>query len=311
MKKMAERKPFILLTVLALIFSFCAGAAAESMPAGEEARVVTWKLTAPDINTDELVALTFGITPEEAQTQNSGKTIVKENRDPGYAWSLKGVEGGPFCDAGPVLSDRTEYQTRFYSSPTYFECPYSYQYNLDSWNTIPEESGFDAPRAAETVQAAAEILERLGLNRESWKAEPVFFTTMGRMAGTTRSRKVLFEETLEGLPVRWSEASLDGDTPLPFFPADKCCAILVFSDEEGLLKITGNWCSFEPLSRADHLLSAEEIAALFTRAGCRNPEPEACWFLHKDGGTVTATLAWRVENSYLNAVDGSWLQTGK
>ena len=150
----------------------------------------------------------------------------------------------------------------------------------------------------------------LGLNRESWKAEPVFFTTLGRMAGTTRSRKVFFEETLEGLPVRWSDDSLDGDSHI-IAPADKCCAVLVFSDEEGLLQISGNWCSFEPLSRADHLLSAEEIVSLFVKAGCRNPEPEACWFLHRDGNAATATLAWRVENSYLNAVDGSWLQTGK
>ena len=307
---MAERKLFILLTVLVLMFSLCAGAAAETIPAGNEARVVTWKLTAPEINTDELVALTFGITPEEVQSQNSGKSIVKENRDPGYAWSLKGVEGGPYCDAGPMSSDSTGIQTRFYSRPTYFDSPYSYQFNLDSWNTFREESGFDAPRAAETVQAAAEILERLGLNRESWKAEPVFFTTLGRMAGTTRSRKVFFEETLEGLPVRWSDDSLDGDSHI-IAPADKCCAVLVFSDEEGLLQISGNWCSFEPLSRADHLLSAEEIVSLFVKAGCRNPEPEACWFLHRDGNAATATLAWRVENSYLNAVDGSWLQTGK
>ncbi len=307
---MAERKLFILLTVLVLMFSLCAGAAAETAPAGNGARVVTWKLTAPEINTDELVALTFGITPEEARSQNSGKSIVKENRAPGYAWSLKGVDGGPFCLAGPISADRAGIQTQFYSRPTYSESSYTYQFNLDSWNTIREESGFNAPRAAETVQAAAEILERLGLNREGWKAEPVFFTTLGRMAGTTRSRKVFFEETLEGLPVRWSDDSLDGDSHI-IAPADKCCAMLVFSDEEGLLQISGNWCSFEPLSRADHLLSADDTEALSVKAGCRNPEPEACWFLHRDGNAATATLAWRVKNSYLNAVDGSWLQTGK
>ena len=35
---------------------------------------------------------------------------------------------------------------------------------------------------------------------------------------------------------------------------------------------------------------------------------EACWFLSVNGQEATATLAWRVGNSYLSAVDGTWLQ---
>ena len=36
---------------------------------------------------------------------------------------------------------------------------------------------------------------------------------------------------------------------------------------------------------------------------------EECWFLSVNVQEATATLAWRVGNSYLSAVDGTWLQT--
>ena len=78
-----------------------------------------------------------------------------------------------------------------------------------------------------------------------------------------------------------------------------------------LLSADANWCAFEPLAKADTLLSDAEIAAVFTAAGYQDPKPEACWVLHIDGNSATATLARRVENSYVSAVDGSWLQTGK
>ena len=74
--------------------------------------------------------------------------------------------------------------------------------------------------------------------------------------------------------------------------------------------IGGNWCSFEPLASADTLLPEEEITALFAASGRTGQVPEKCWFMHIDGKEATATLAWRVGYSYLNAMDGSWLQDG-
>ncbi len=38
-------------------------------------------------------------------------------------------------------------------------------------------------------------------------------------------------------------------------------------------------------------------------------EVKATRFVSVNGQDATATLAWRVGNSYLSAVDGTWLQT--
>ena len=184
-----------------------------------------------------------------------------------------------------------------------------YRYD-NSLNILPEESGFDAPRSEESVKAAAEVLEQLGLNGEHWKAEPLFFASCGRFTGCKTSRKVVFEETLDGLPLRWSEASLCSGRDLSGFSARRYDIEVVFSDENLLMTVNGNWCAFEPLTRSDSLLSEEEIASVFGAAGKSAPHPEKCWFLHPEGSEVIATLAWRVGNGYVNAADGSWLQTG-
>ena len=91
---------------------------------------------------------------------------------------------------------------------------------------------------------------------------------------------------------------------------EKCVMEVVFSDEHGLMFMGGSWCTFEPVSYTDSLLSEEEIVSIFTQAGRTGQSPEKCWFMHLDGKEASATLAWRVGNSYINAVDGSWLQAG-
>ena len=78
--------------------------------------------------------------------------------------------------------------------------------------------------------------------------------------------------------------------------------------------LEGNWCSFEPLTRASEVLRAEDALPQFRQAGLVNTDDdssalEECWFLSVNGQEATATLAWRVGNSYLSAVDGTWLQT--
>ena len=303
---MNKKNFFCLAAALMLAFSLCAGAAADG--AG---RTVTWRVTEAKIDTDALVSLTFTMADGKAAPHKERK-----DTDGGVVsryWDAKDPDADLFCFVGPSPYKLSGIQNSFYVVRSLAGSPFSYLYTLDDWNTIPQESGFAAPRAEETVQAALDIAAGLGLNGEHWQAKPVFFSTLGRMAGTTKSRKVLLEETLEGLPVRWSTVSLDDNRPdngkAP--PrANKCAVELVFSDEEGLLKLDGSWCAFEPLAKSAELLSDEAAAAVFAAAGFTDPKPEACWFLHIDGKTATATLAWRLEVNYVDAVSGSWLQTG-
>ena len=274
--------------------------------ADETSRVVVWRVTAPDIDTEALREETFGTDISQVQAER--------RRNSSVFWFLD-EEGIPFC--GISHGHGAEgIQTRFdiYRHADVGE-ERTYYYNLDEWNVIPVESGFDTPRAEETLAEAQSLLARLGLVTENVAPEPVSFSTLGRMEGTAKCRKVVFVQTLEGLPIRWSAGSLYflGEERSRVI-VDPCYITVAYSDEDGLLMLEGNWCAFEPLTRASEYLRAEDALPLFRQAGfvraADDPSAlEACWFLSISGQEATATLAWRVGNTYLSAVDGTWLQT--
>ena len=291
----------VLLILCALLLSLSLGAAV-----AEESRTVVWRVTAPAINAEALQTETFGTDLSAVQEE-------KREYDSLF-WSLTG-EGIPFCGIDHNRGAEN-LQARFdiYRHADAGE-ERTYYYNLDTWNAIPEESGFGAPRAAETLAEGQSLLARLGLATENVAPMPVSFSTLGRMEGTTPCRKAVYALTLEGLPVRWSAELLRDDGPTrPAILIDPCYVTVVYSDEDGLLMLEGNWCSFEPLTRASEVLRAEDALPLFRQAGLVNTDDdssalEECWFLSVNGQEATAILAWRVGNSYLSAVDETWLQT--
>ncbi len=269
-----NKKTLCLLGCLLLVFSFLTAASGQTAPADGE-QVTEWK-----------------VAGWECDSRNISMLCMSR-----------------FCRDLPVLR-LSEPAGQNYIRIDWVESDDPVYCYGNSLNILPEESGFDAPRSEESIKAATEVLDRLGLNGEHWKAEPLFFASYGRFTGCKTSRKVVFEETLDSLPLRWSEASLYNGRNLSGFSAARYDIEIVFSDENLLLTVNGNWCSFEPLARSGSLLSGEEIAAVFEAAGQSGPRPEKCWFLHPEGSEVIATLAWRVGNGYVNAADGSWLQTG-
>ena len=291
-------------TLLVLLAALCLGAASAEKTDTAGGRVVVWKVTEPVIDIETLKDEAFN-----RNTENEWTDIQEEKREfNSRFWDVKSEEGPPFCGVeswlgtGYLLSFDIFRQADYYGK-------YKYYYDLGQYKTIPEESGFGAERAAETIAQSEDLLKRLGLYGESWQPRAVSFTTCGRMKGTTKSRKVLFEETLDGLPVRWSQNSLYDNTRGKEPTAYYLYAEAAWSDEEGLLKVEGYWSGFEPLTRAENTISAEEAAARFAEAGLKDKQPEACWFLSGNGKEATATLAWRVEHTFLSAVDGIWLQT--
>ena len=276
---MNRKRIISLLLCLSLSFPVLCGAPAEGTASADGKQVCVWKVCRWEHHPENLKALNLS-RPDKNRP-------ILENYEP-FSAETAGFQSSPWIVWVYDESDG----------------PYHYQ---DMYNVIPEESGFNAPRSEETVSAAAEALDLLGLNGESWQARPLYFCTLGRYAGGLKSRKAVFEETLEGLPVRWSEESLDVEANRNAH-MEKCVMEVVFSDEHGLMFIGGNWCTFEPVSYTDSLLSEEEITSVFTAAGRTGQPPEKCWFMHLDGRKATAVLAWRVGNSYINAIDGSWLQ---
>ena len=291
-------------TLLLLLAVFCLGTATAEKTDTAGGRVVVWKVTEPEIDIDTLLDETFS-----RNTANEITNIREEKSEiNGRFWEVEGDDCLPFCGMESWLG--TGYMISFdiYRHDD-SSGKYKYHYGLGTENSIPEESGFGAERAAETITRSEDLLKRLGLYEESYQPSPVSFTTYGRMEGTTKSRKVLFEEMLDGLPVRWSQSSLYDNTRGKEPTAYYLYSEVVWSDEEGLLKMDSYWSGFEPLTRAENTLSAEEAAARFAEAGLKDQNPEACWFLSGNGKEATATLAWRVGYTFLSAVDGVWLQT--
>ena len=298
---MSKRSFLFILCTLLLSCSLCGTLA-------EESRTVVWRVTDPVINMEALQTETFGADLS---------SVREEQRDydsDSFVWSLTG-EGVPFCGIDHNRGAE-EIQARLSIARHADEGEErTYYYNLDEWNAIPEESGFDAPRAMETLTEGQSLLARLGLATENTAPAPVSFSTLGRMEGTTPCRKVVYVLALDGLPVRWSAESLrfeDGNQTKPII--DPCYVTIAYSDKDGLLMLEGTWCSFEPLTQAQEVLRAEDALPLFLQAGLVSTTDspsalEACWFLSVNGQEATATLAWRAGNSYLSAVDGTWLQT--
>ena len=296
MNNMWKKTAFCL--VLAVMAVLLAGAAF----ADGGGRVAVWRLTELDIDAETLLDETF-----DRKAGNGTPDILEEQRE--YSsrfWHLKGVNGVPFC--GISHGNKTvgiQIWVDIFRRSDLSE-KFGYYYGLGVWNSIPEESGFSAERAAETCDQAADLLKRLGLYGEHFEPKPVSFTTLGSMEGATKCRTVVFEELLEGLPVRWSaEALYFADNGAQAY---RNYAEVVYSDEEGLLKMEAYWCAFEPESRADKVLSREEAIERFASVGIRDTDPEACWFLSSDGKEAKAVLAWRSGMFFLSAVDGTWLQ---
>jgi len=226
-----------------------------------------------------------------------------DRQDGRTLWIYQGATSNPFCSAGPSFPHAAGIQGAFniYRVDDSRD-GHLYLYNLDTMVVIPQESGFDAPRAHEFIAKGLDLLAFLGCD----DAEPLYFVTLGAGEGMTKSYKVVYQQTLNGLPLRWSQEALEDMVEKPA-QVEGCYAEVIYSDEDGLLQASGAFCNFTPLGSQEGTVSQSEAARLFAQRGLTNP-PELCYFLTYEPGGATATLAWRVASAFLSAVNGEWLQ---
>ncbi|MBR3016215.1 MAG: hypothetical protein IKH57_03900 [Clostridia bacterium] len=227
-------------------------------------------------------------------------------RDKRTGWLTKGAGGPPFCSIGPTTDYAEGIQGEFSIYRYSDEGDKDYWFSMDDHNTIPEESGFDAPKAKTTVQQALELLSRLGVT----DVEPVYFSALGSLQGSAKCYKVVLRQTLNGLPVHWGQSVMKTQNDIIFNIADGCEAVVVYSDQDCLLNANGRFCDFMPIGPRTGTVSQAEAEAKFAQNGLTASKPEQCYFLSIDGAYATATLAWRVANTYLSALTGEWLQLG-
>ncbi len=235
-----------------------------------------------------------------------GQVEEQKRSDSRRGWLLKGSSGLPFCAAGPLSDRAAGIQGSFHIYRVNDAGERYYWYNFNSWNTIASESGFDAPKAKVTVDQAKVLLERLGVT----DVEPVFFSAMGSMAGATKCYKAVLRQTLNGLPVYWGQSVMVTIDDVEFNVAEGCGATVIYSDEDGLLTAEGSFCDFKPIGPKTGTVTQAEAAAKFAERNLTASAPEQCYLLNLNAELATATLAWRVANTYLSAVTGEWLQLG-
>lgn len=310
-----KRAGAFLLCMIMLLACLCGAAAAEEKNLAQDASqgtVVVWKVVAPEFNTEYLLDCTF-----DRRTAEQAPEIEEEIRDGNIRfWDLKGKDSLPFCSVGPVYPESAGIQNRFSITRHADEGDErNYWYYMDEDNIIPSKSGYEDLEKSNAVWSQAiALLVGWGLKMGDETMECLSYSTLGRMEGATPCHKVLFDERLDGLPVRWAANALGNGTSSMRPMVEGCYAEIVFSDEDGLLYAEASWCAFEPLVRktADKRLTYDQCFEIFMNAGLMNAaEMESCWFLSMDGDGAIATLAWRVGNNYLSAVDGTWLQTEK
>ncbi len=137
-------RPIIFLACLLLVFSLCTALAEDPQPVSGE-QVVVWTLHPWTYNGKNLAVL-------------STSPYCRNSRPD---WHV--LPNGNLADG--------EVQSRLWFAWTTDDL------NDFPDNTIPEESGFDTPRAQETLSVVSYVLDKLGLNGEHGAAEPVYFAT--------------------------------------------------------------------------------------------------------------------------------------
>ena len=288
---MSKNFRFLICAALALCL-LCGAAFAEEQPLAE------YRVKERVFSPDTLCDICF--------SGFDGKVEEMWRRDGATAWHLKGVDGVPFCRTGPIYERAAGIQGEFNIFRVNDTGERYYWYNLNEWNTIPAESGFDAPKAKTTLAQGLNLLSRLDVT----DVEPVYFSTMGAMEGATKCYKAVFRQTLNGLPVYWGQSVMVTIDDVEFNVAEGCGATVVYSSEDGLLKAEGSFCDFKPIGPKTGTVTQAEAAAKFAKRNLTASAPEQCYLLNLDGELATATLAWRVANTYLSAVTGEWLQLG-
>ena len=308
-----QKKAVSCLLCIILLLTGLYSAAAESSAQDDSpgGKVVIWKVVAPEFNTEALLDYTFDRKTAEQAPEIEEE--IRENNE--HCWDLKGNNGVPFCSVGPVYPESAGIQNRISLTRHADEGDErNYWYYLDEDNILSGKSGYEnTNKLTETFNRALIIMQDCGLLTEPVSADPLSYSALGRMEGASESHKVLLGETLDDLPLRWAANALGNGTSSMRPMTEGCYAELIFSDEDGLLYATASWCGFEPLVRkyAEERLTYEQGCDIFWEAGIQCAEMETCWFLSMDGDGAIATLAWRVGNNYLSAVDGTWLQTEK
>ncbi len=242
-----------------------------------------------ECNMDKLKELAFG--------EKAGQAVL-EKREYGYQhYDLPEAEGVPFCGAGP--EDALLAQARI---SIYCKAGEAYQFEMTE-NVCPDGTLPQGMLTADEARAITEAIPpALGLE----EPQLLSTTTYGRMLDSVPGYKMTYLQRLNGLPVYWGAAA-DRFTQ----PESNLLQICVDGRNGELCHARGMWSRFTPAGNAQTLLDTEKAHSAFQAIGMNADRMERCYWMMPDPGTqpVKAYPAYRVSNTFLNAITGEWLQT--
>lgn len=244
-----------------------------------------YTLTPATISLNALLEMTFGDRAGDARD-------AKDREYPFYI--LDGTEGRPFCG----IDDTMGYgQLRFSSLPKLQDADAPAAGMPE--NIEPSGVARCTLTADEAVEQAEAWLKALGITDMYLQS----ITAYGRLEGFSAGYVVAFGQLLDGVPVYWAAATQYDEGIIP-----QSNRMLFTIGDSGLAEMSGVWSDFIPVKRDVSILSEQEALAAFAALGEQATYTELCYLLTGTQKAAKATPAYRYQNSFINAGDGTLLQ---
>ena len=239
-------------------------------------------------DTQAMIALAFGDQAADAR--------INDRDYPFY--DLPNTGGAPFCGQNDTVGfgqARVSVYTALVATEEY--SPY-----------IPEniEPSGVAKCALTPEQARAdaqEWIKALGVTDAYLQS----ITAYGRVSKLPGGYLVAFGQTLDGAPVYWA-ASTQHQNEMTIQSSAHSNRIEVVVSDSGLLLIFGYWSAFTTTRQDIAVLSEEEAVAAFANLGEDAASAERCYLLTGTQEEPVALPAYRFQNRFISAEDGTVLQ---
>jgi len=231
------------------------------------------------------LSLTFGDQADQAK--------LNDREYPFY--DLPDDDGAPFCG----MDDTAGFGQLCLSCYTVLIA--TEKHEPDLWDNIEPSGVAPCTLTAQEAQAQAEkALQSLGITDYGFQS----ITAYGKTPHMTGGYRVAFGQLLNGMPVYWA-ASLHQDQNV-YCPESN--RIVVGLGDSGLVELSGNWSRFTPAGHESSILSEQEALAAFAAVGEQADQAELCYLLTGSQKAAKAVPAYRYQNRFIYAADGTLLQ---
>lgn len=268
-------KRWIAVLLVGLLFTGAANAAA----------MTEYSLAPLTVETQALLALTFG--------DQAGSAKLNDREYPFY--DLPNSDGAPFCGLDTTMGFG---QLRL---TCYTALVATQKHEPDIWENIEPSGVAKGTLTAQQAQAQAEAaLQSLRITDYTLQS----ITAYGKLENLDSGYRVAFGQLLDGLPVYWAATLHTDDMDI----APESNRILVALGDSGLVMLSGFWSSFAPSGQAFDPIDEANAIAAFTAIGEQATSAELCYLLTGSQAAAQAIPAYRYQNRFIRAADGTVLQ---